>query len=126
MSHHVAVWLDQHEARVYQLHAEGFDVANVHAPERHVHRHPTVTASHNHPTDLQHFLKEVTLALEGAKEILVVGPATAKLELLKYLHKHAPAVATNVVGVETVDHPTDGQLVAYAKKYFRAADPLLK
>jgi hypothetical protein len=27
-----------------------------------------------------------------------------------------------IVGVETVDHPSDAQLVAYARKYFIAAD----
>jgi len=27
-----------------------------------------------------------------------------------------------IVGVETVDHPSDEQLVAYARKYFKAKD----
>jgi hypothetical protein len=27
-----------------------------------------------------------------------------------------------ILGVETVDHPTDKQLVAYARKYFKSAD----
>jgi hypothetical protein len=27
-----------------------------------------------------------------------------------------------IVGVDTVDHPSDAQLVAYAKKYLMAAD----
>ena len=30
-----------------------------------------------------------------------------------------------IIGVETVDHPSDGQLVAYARKYFLAKDQLL-
>jgi len=30
-----------------------------------------------------------------------------------------------VVGVESIDHPTDGQLVAYARKYFVAKDKML-
>ena len=29
------------------------------------------------------------------------------------------------MGVESVDHPTDGQLVAYARKYFVAKDRML-
>jgi len=29
------------------------------------------------------------------------------------------------VGIETVDHPTDGQLVAYTRKYFVAKDRML-
>jgi hypothetical protein len=27
-----------------------------------------------------------------------------------------------IAGVETVDHPSDGSLVAYARKYFNAFD----
>jgi hypothetical protein len=27
-----------------------------------------------------------------------------------------------IIGVETVDHPTDAQLVAYARQYFKGAD----
>jgi hypothetical protein len=34
-------------------------------------------------------------------------------------------MAELVVGIETVDHPTDGQLIAYARKYFIAKDALL-
>ena len=30
-----------------------------------------------------------------------------------------------IIGVETVDHPTDNQLVAHARRYFRAADKML-
>ena len=30
-----------------------------------------------------------------------------------------------VIGVETVDHPSDGQLVAFARKYFVAKDRML-
>ena len=30
-----------------------------------------------------------------------------------------------VVGVETLDHPSDRELLAYARKYFRRVDSLL-
>ena len=55
----------------------------------------------------------------------MVGPAQAKLQLIKHMHAHDPAVAGKVIGVETVDHPSDGQLVAYARKYFLARDQML-
>jgi len=55
----------------------------------------------------------------------VVGPAQAKLQLIKHIHARAPDMVKNIVGVETVDHPTDGQLVAYARKYFVAKDHML-
>ena len=44
------------------------------------------------------------------------------LELIKHIHVHDPALSDKVIGVETVDHPSDGQLVAFARKYFEAKD----
>lgn len=64
-------------------------------------------------------------ALTGAQEILVVGPAQAKLQLFKHIASHHPALAEMVLGVESADHPSDGQGVAYARKYFDAKDEML-
>ena len=55
----------------------------------------------------------------------MLGPSTAKLELIEHVHKHDPALEPKIVGVETVDHPTDRQLVAFVRRYFRAADRML-
>ena len=122
MTRHVAVWIDHQEAKIYHVDAKDIGATKVEAANRHVHRHPSVTAEHNHPADMQNFLGDVVRALEGAEEILIVGPAKAKLELIKYVHKHHPAIEPKIIGVETVDHPSDGQLVAHARRYFHAAD----
>ena len=119
---HVAVWIDRQEAKVFHVDSESVDATTVHAPQHHVRRHPNVTAERTHPADAEHFYHEVALALNGAEEILVVGPATAKLELIKHIHKHDHLLTPKVVGVETVDHPSDGQLLKYVRAYFRAAD----
>ena len=73
----------------------------------------------------QQFYHEVVEALNGAQEILIVGPASAKLHLLKHIHSHDPSLSDKVIGVETIDHPSDAQLVAYARKYFKAADRMI-
>ena len=49
----------------------------------------------------------------------VVGPAQAKLHLMRHIHAHDPAMSSTGMGVETVDHPSDGQVLAYARKYLR-------
>ena len=54
-----------------------------------------------------------------------MGPANAKFELYKYLQAKHPQTAEKVVGIETVDHPTNGELVNYAKAYFMKADRML-
>ena len=56
---------------------------------------------------------------------LIVGPAQAKLRLVKHIHVHDHGSVDKIIGVETVDHPSDGQLVAYARKYFLTKDQLL-
>jgi hypothetical protein len=54
--------------------------------------------------------------------ILIVGPASAKLEFFKFVQqKHRP-LESKVVGIETADHPTGGEIVAHARSYFKASD----
>ena len=120
---HVTVWIDHQEARIFHVGAAGLDEKTLHAPTHHVHKHPKGgTAEHNHPDDAHRFFKAVAHELRGAECILVVGPSTAKLELVRYAAKHDPALELKIVAVETVDHPTDRQIVAYAKRYFAADD----
>ena len=119
---HVAVWLDHDEARIFHIDAETIDEKTLRAPTHHVHRHPKASAEHDHPDDAHHFFQAVVRELEGAERILVVGPSTAKLQFIRYAFKHDRTLEPRIVGVETVDHPTDGQLVAYSKRYFAADD----
>jgi stalled ribosome rescue protein Dom34 len=123
-TYHAAVWLDHHEARIFHLDLDGSDESTVHAPKQHVHRHPKgPSAEHNHPDDLRQFFREVASALAGAQEILVGGPSTAKVQFLAYLHEHDPALERKIAKVEAVDHPTDAQLIAHAKHYFKLDRP---
>lgn len=124
MSSYVVLWIDHKEARVFHIHPDKIDSSTVSAPRHNIHhKHPRgLQAAKEHPADAKQFFDDVTLALEGAEQVLVVGPSTAKLEFLRYVHQYGRALEPRIVGVETVDHPTDGQLVAYAKKYFGTTD----
>jgi stalled ribosome rescue protein Dom34 len=123
-THHAAVWIDHKEAKIFHVTAEGFGSSTFEAPRHHVHRHQEATAERKHPADSERFYHQVARALEGVEEILVVGPANAKLEFIKHVHKHDHALVDKIIGVETVDHPTDNQLIAHARRYFRAADKM--
>ncbi len=116
---HAVVWLDQHDAKIFRFDLESFDSTKIESPQHHVHRHPEETAEHHHPADAQRYFHEIVVALADVSEILVVGPARAKLEFIKHVHKHDHQLDPKIVGVETVDHPTDGQLLAYARRYFK-------
>ncbi len=112
---HVAVWIDHKEARIFDIEADRVEARRVAA-----HGAQGATA----PEAAKLFLHEIARGLEGAKEVLIVGPPTAKRELLKFVHQRELAPELRVVGIATQDHPTDGQFLAYAKKYFRRTDAL--
>ena len=123
MSKQIAVWIDHQEARIFDVHVDKVDEEVVLAPHYIHHTHTRDARSvKGHPEDDKRFFKEVASSLEGAEQVLIVGPSTAKLEFLRYIEKHDHAQGPKVVGVETVDHPTDKQLAAYAKSYFKRVD----
>jgi len=125
MSKHVVVWLDHKEARIFHIHPDRVDEAHLSAPTHQHHKHPAgAEGAKDHPEDAKRFYHQVARSLEGNEEILVVGPSTAKLEFIRYVHTHDHALEPKIVGVETVDHPSGGQLVAYARAYFVKADRL--
>jgi hypothetical protein len=68
------------------------------------------------------FLERVALALKDAGAIPITGPASAKKELLAHIERAHPEIAKRVSGVETVDHPTEGELVTLGRRFFRADD----
>lgn len=119
MGKHVAVWIDHKEARIFSLHREGTEETTIAAP-LHVHNKHSRgrEGDGEHPDDAKHFFHEIVGGVEESEAILLLGPGTAKLHFLRYLRKHDHALEAKIVGIETVDHPTDGQALAYAKKYF--------
>ena len=123
-NYHAAVWIDHNEARIFHVTKTTFDETTVHSEKGHTHLHRKAGADDGHgakENQNQAYYHDVVQALEGAEAVLVLGPATAKLELIKHAHRHDPKLEAKIVGVETVDHPTDGQLVAYIRKYFKDA-----
>ena len=115
MSHfHAVVWLDHSEAHVMHISPDDVEKSIVHPSKPHSHLHARAgTPGSGRAPDDQAYYHRVAEALTGAR---------AKLQLLKHFHAHDGALAARVVGVETVDHPTDAQVVAYARKYFRARE----
>ena len=119
---HVAVWIDHKEAKIFHIEPEGFDAKTIAAPRHHLTRKAEEQGRH---AGSKRFFDSVAEALENAEEILVVGPSSAKLDFLRHLHQHSAGLERRILGVETLDHPTDGQLVAYVRDYFHGKDRML-
>ena len=127
MSHyHAVVWLDHSEAHVMHVSPDDVEKFVVH-PAKHQHKLHSrrATLGAGRQAEDPDYYHAIALALAGAEEVLVLGPGQAKLQFIKHLHSHDHAMAAKVLGVETVDHPSDGQVVAYARKYFVAKDRML-
>jgi stalled ribosome rescue protein Dom34 len=109
---HAVLLIDHHTAKVLQFDAEQVEIETVF--EKTVY-----TRQHNSQVRTEHeFFTEVCNALAGITEILVVGSHMAQADFRRNIEKHHASVAKRVVGWETVDHPTDAQLVAFARHYF--------
>lgn len=122
-TNHVVIWIDHREAHVLYFDPSKNELIKSDSAHTHLHHKANEIGSGNAPEDHQFFHKVIS-SVANVNEILVVGPGSAKGELIKHAAVHDAAIAKKIVGVETVDHPTDPQVVAYAKKYFHRVDAL--
>ena len=120
---HALVWIDHREAKVFHFNLEESETTFVrsHHPNQHLHHKANSGDSGHAPVDNE-FLGRVVSALGEAGAILITGPASAKTELSSYIKRSHPSLAGRISAIETADHPSDGDLLAHARKFFRADD----
>jgi len=123
---HAVIWIDHQEAHVMFLSEAASEAEVIRSKSTHTHLHHKGGEVGSGRLQLdEKYLHSVINAVNETKGILVIGPGSAKLELIKHAHHHDPKIAANIVGVETVDHPSDKEILAYARKFFYKADQML-
>jgi stalled ribosome rescue protein Dom34 len=122
---HAIVWLDHREARIafFSLGKSGSLEVHSRSPHPNIHRKAGSFDSGHVPDDHQ-FFDEIADALTETNELVIAGPGNAKTAFETYINKRHVALANRVVGIETLDHPTDAELLAHARKVFTAIDQL--
>ena len=115
---HAVVLVDHQHAQILQFDAEHLQSQKVKAHSHHTRQHGSEVRTEHE------FFGTVCDALAGIHEVLIAGPRLAQSDFRHYLEKHRPAVMKQVVGWETVDHPTEGQLLALARKQFSKVDQM--
>ncbi len=120
---HVAIWIDHKEAHILYFDKSKNEIVKSNAERPHLHHKANEVGSGKAPAEGNYF-HAVINAVADVSEILIVGPGSAKTELFKHANAHDPAIAKKIVGVETVDHPTDGQILNFAKAYFHKVDQM--
>lgn len=113
---HAVVFVDHQQAQILQFDAEHVEASKVKAHSHH-------TPQHGSQVRTEHeFFGTVCDALAGISEVLVTGPKTGLADFEHYAKKHRPEAAKLIVDYVPVDHPTENQLVALARKYFLKFD----
>jgi stalled ribosome rescue protein Dom34 len=113
---HAVVWTDHHKAQVLQFDAEHVRAQKVKTHTHHTRQHGSVVRTEHE------FFGDLCDVLKGIPEVLVTGPRTSLDDFKHYADKHRPEIADHIVGYESADHPTEGQLVAFARQYFAKYD----
>jgi len=121
--YHAIVWIDHREAKIFHFNATDVDRVVLHSQisGQHLHHKANTTGSGHLGVDKE-FFHRVVEALTHTGALLITGPANAKTELKNYIDQQRPELAKRISGVEALDHPSDGSLVAFARKYFNADD----
>jgi len=117
---HAIVWIDHSQAKVFHIGLSGEDevIVHPHMPTKHLH-HKANSIGSGHAAPDKEFLAQVMNAVSDAGEILIIGPAGAKTEFAKYLREQHSKIGDRIVAVEAADHPSDREIVAYAKRHFK-------
>lgn len=115
---HAVVWTDHQSAQILRFDAEHVQASKVHSHTYH-------TAQHGSQVRSQHeFFGEICAAIEGVDEVLVTGSNTATVDFRHYVDKHRPQLGPRIAAYDVVDHPSERQLVALARKYFLGHDQM--
>jgi stalled ribosome rescue protein Dom34 len=127
LSHyHAVVWIDHQKATAWHFTPTEQEETKLRAQDQHqrVHSRKSTHGGHKAPAD-HHFFDDVAKSLSGAHEILLIGPAQTKQEFAAYLREKYPLLGKSIVAVENADHPTDAEVLGYARKHFPTLDRML-
>lgn len=120
---HAIVWMDSREAHVFRFSTDDVESQRIRARNafRKVHHKAgAIGAGHAH---LDHrYFEDIAEALSGVDEWLLTGPGIAKNEMARHVEQHLQELKRTLCGLQTSDHPTDGELVDQARWAFKSID----
>ena len=122
MHFHAVVWVDHRNAHVL-----GFGggepsrkLIKSQAAEHIHHKAGSIGSGHVH--DDAAYFAAIAEAMTGFHEILLVGPAQTRTEFHVWLGKHRNELGKKILGVEPMDHASEGEIIARARHFFERAD----
>ena len=111
------IWMDSEKAQIFNLKTSGIEKSHVNKETIDHHTHNKKDA-HQDP-GVQHYYKDLAIHIKDGEEVLIMGPGLAKNHFKTHLETHNAGLAKKIVGVENSDHPTENQIMATARKFFK-------
>jgi stalled ribosome rescue protein Dom34 len=125
MPTYAVIWIDHQESRIFHVHPATTTDTLLLTLQHEIQRQPNVSSrAPEQPYRMHRFFADIARVLDGVDGILLVGPSSTKLEFFRYVYQHERRLEQRVVGIESADHPADAQVMAGARSYFGATDPL--
>jgi stalled ribosome rescue protein Dom34 len=113
--------MDRDEAKIFSLNPDRKDLELVRRIEI---KHHTHADPENHKKT-QPYFQEIAEHIRKATEILLIGPGQIKIQFSHHLKEVYPhTLGRMIIGVETVDHPTDKQILEFSRNFFRHHNPV--
>jgi len=112
--HHAVVWIDHQEAHILIFDKEHMEKELIKSRSHHHHQ--------GKAQDMRTYFENISNSLADVENILLTGPSTARVEFNEWCKLHANSVFLKIVESLKCDHPSDGQVVAMARKYFQKFD----
>jgi len=112
------VHLTHQSAHAIELGGEASEATNVVQHEHATRQHGSLVRSQHE------YFGSVCDLFEEFPRVVVAGGHTTLSDFRHYVAKHRAPIADRIAAYEVVDHPTDNQLVALARKRLDALDRL--
>jgi hypothetical protein len=120
---YAVVWIDQEDARCIFLDADAIGDNQLRAEHiRSYHRARAGNQQERRATDDHVFYQKIANDLAPARKFLLIGPAGAKAQFVRHLHRYDPRLIVRLRTMESTERLSDEELVTTAQEYFQCAD----
>jgi len=121
---HAVVWLDHRKATLIGFSVDEAAVLDLDSNvEGRIHTKSGIIGAGRAADDLV-FFDDIAAVLAQNRAVLITGPGTAKRAFERHVREKHPELAKRIVGVEALDHPTEGALLHFARQYFKGVDQM--
>jgi len=113
------VWISHRDAQILQIAPDSRELRVIHSAHSKAHlHHKANTIGDGNIAASPDYFRDVIAATGACPEVMVSGPADAKLELIRFAGKHAKDFIKRIVKVETLDRMPAGELAEHAREFF--------